>query len=313
MNHYTEMKDMDSIAYKPSKKTQQLWRVELELADILLDICTKNDLTIWAGYGTLIGAARHQGFIPWDDDLDFVMMRSDYDKLLDLVKSNNLSLPINCEFDLADISVIKLRRIDTTMYSKSYRVSNDLKHGVWVDVFCLDVAPDNLTETSIRYYESLKTNIRIHHNVSLGYYAHVKTIKYVFGHFVLRTLSLFRRLSSLRENIEGSLRSDKEKYSGNKVWGFLIWAPIKKDIRRIAIHDVSSYGDTVMMPFEDRMFPCPKDYDSLLTAQYGDWRTPVMGGSQHEGSYADLNKPYKEFIEEKLKAMPWWKRYWYKH
>ena len=304
---------MDPNTYKPSEETQQLWRIELELADVLLDICAKNDLKIWAGYGTLIGAARHKGFIPWDDDLDFVMMRSDYDKLLDLVKSGSFSLPDNCEFDLADISVIKLRRIDTTFYSKSYRVSNDLKHGVWVDIFCLDVTPDYLTETEIRRYESLKTKIRVHHNVSLGYYAHVKSLLYVFGHFVLRILSLFKSLSSLRDDIEGNLRSDKEKYSRKKVWGFLIWAPIKKDIGRIAIHDVSSYTDTIMMPFEDRFFPCPKDYDSLLTAQYGDWRTPVMAGSQHEGSYLDINKPYKEFIEEKLKAMPWWKRYWYKH
>lgn len=93
----------------------------------------------------------------------------------------------------------------------------------------------------------------------------------------------------------------------------MIWCTIKKDVRSISIHDLSSYEETIMMPFEDRFFPCPKEYDKLLTEQYGDWRTPVMGASQHEGSYVNVNKPYSEFVKETLEKMPWWKRYWYKH
>ena len=74
-----------SLDYPVSELTQKIWRIELDLADVLLDMCNKYNLKIWAAYGTLIGAARHKGFIPWDNDLDFVMMRSDYDKLLNLM------------------------------------------------------------------------------------------------------------------------------------------------------------------------------------------------------------------------------------
>ena len=297
--------------YKPSEEMRRLWRVQLELADVILDICKKNNLKIWAGYGTLIGAARHKGFIPWDDDIDFVMMRADYDKLLLLAEGGAISLPANYEFDTADVSVIKLRRSDTTMLHPRYRRSDDLNQGVWVDVFCLDYAPDDLF-SCLSEYEKLRTDIRMYRNNRLGYYAMSPNIHYFVGHLGLKILFAFKSRKQLRENIENRLRAEGDYSKRDKVWCFLIWSIIK-GVDKIAIHDVSCYDETIMLPFEDRMFPCPKEYDKLLTAQYGDWRTPVMGGSQHEGSYVDLNKPYKEYIGETLKAMPWWKRYWYKH
>lgn len=298
--------------YKPSKELQELWRVELELSDVLLDICVKKNLKIWAAYGTLIGAARHKGFIPWDDDVDFVMMREDYDKLLKLIESDEIELPLNYKFDTDDISVIKLRRNDTTMINPCYRWSNELQQGVWIDVFCLDVAPDNL-DTVLDKYENIKKRIRVYRNRKIGFYAFIPRIHYIIGHFLLRTYFLFNSLKKYRKNTENILRDDVNTYSGKKLWGFLIWSIVKKNIRKIAIHDISSYEETVMMPFEDRFFPCPKGYDELLTAQYGDWRTPVMGGSQHEGTYVNLTLPYKEYIKSTLKNKPWWKRYWYKH
>lgn len=303
---------IDTNDYQPSEQIRQLWSVELELADILLNICKLYDLKIWAGYGTLIGAARHKGFIPWDNDLDFVMMRPDYDKLMSLIISSpTIPLPHNCEFDTADISVIKLRRNDTTMIHPRYRLSKDLKQGVWIDVFCLDIAPDNLSSV-IGEYETLKKSVRMYRNKRIGYYAMSPNLHYYISHFCLKLYFLLHGLNKHRGQIENKLRSAGSQYSGDKVWCFLIWSVIK-DVNKIAIHDISCFEETIMLPFEDRIFPCPKDYDKLLTAQYGDWRTPVMGASQHEGSYVDINRPYHEYIEELLRNMPWWKRFWYKH
>ena len=305
---------MNSIDYQPTEQTRQLWRVQLEIADVLLDLCKSHNLKIWACYGTLIGAARHKGYIPWDDDLDFVMMRPDYDRLKNLaISKSNLQLPNEYEFDLADISVIKLRRNDTTMLHPRYRLSKNINHGIWVDVFCLDVAPDQFTNSVLADYEHLKTKIRMFRNFNLGYYAMVPKIKYLVSHFSIKVFFMFRGINHHRDSIENRLRDDSNKYSGKKLWCFMIWSVIKQDVSKIAVYDISNFEETIMLPFEDRMFPCPKEYDKLLTAQYGDWRTPVMGASQHEGSYVDVDTPYAEYVKEKLDKMPWWKRYWYKH
>ena len=66
------------------KKRKQVWAVELDLFAKFISVCNKYQLKYYADAGTLLGAVRHNGFIPWDDDMDFVMFRDDYDKLCDI-------------------------------------------------------------------------------------------------------------------------------------------------------------------------------------------------------------------------------------
>lgn len=65
-------------------KRKQVWAVELDLFLKFVTVCRKYNLRYYADSGTLLGAVRHQGFIPWDDDMDFVMFRDDYDKLCEV-------------------------------------------------------------------------------------------------------------------------------------------------------------------------------------------------------------------------------------
>ena len=67
--------------YYISADMKKVWAVEMQLLKKLLEVCEKHHLRIWAEGGTLLGAVRHHGYIPWDDDIDMAMLRDDYDKL----------------------------------------------------------------------------------------------------------------------------------------------------------------------------------------------------------------------------------------
>ena len=197
------------------KTLRDLQLCELEIVRNVLEICHRHNLQIYMIGGTFLGAVRHRGFIPWDDDIDFVMMRADYDKLLLLAEGGAISLPANYEFDTADVSVIKLRRSDTTMLHPRYRRSDDLNQGVWVDVFCLDYAPDDLS-SCLSEYEKLRTDIRMYRNNRLGYYAMSPNIHYFVGHLGLKILFAFKSRKQLRENIENRLKKINEKLKKQK-------------------------------------------------------------------------------------------------
>lgn len=304
---------IDVENYYVTDNTRRLWSIELDMADVLLKVCQRFNLRIWAYFGTLLGAARHKGFIPWDDDLDFVMMREDYDHLTELVKKGIVEpfLPSNYSFDIDDISVLKLRRCDTTAIHPQKRWGSNMNHGVWIDVFCLDVAPDD-TMSESDWFKSLNSDERLYRNRVFLYYAMIDNLSFKFRHAIVRLYFVFHSLKKLRVSIENRMRSCKQKYSGEIIWPYMCWG-LAKEYDKVPRYEKVWFENTVWLPFEDRELPCPSGWEHCLAAQYGDWKIPIMGESLHEGVEIDLDKPYEVFIKERLSKMSFLKRYAYRH
>lgn len=126
---------------------QKIWDVELDLLEKFKSICEKYELNYFASCGTLLGAARHKGFIPWDDDIDVFLLWSDYKKLMERA-SAECDYPyffqsIYTERD-AMPSACRLRRSDTTGFTRwEYEnVGPEYDRGVLIDIFPLFYVPD---------------------------------------------------------------------------------------------------------------------------------------------------------------------------
>ena len=136
----------------PSTKIQQ--RIQLELLQILLKICKENNLRIFMFYGSLLGTVRHSGYIPWDDDLDVVMPREDYDQLIK-ISDTVFKYPYFLQTPENDKEVFyggyaKLRHSGTTALEPR-NWGHSCNQGIWIDIFPLDVCYKNKENSRKRW------------------------------------------------------------------------------------------------------------------------------------------------------------------
>ncbi len=125
--------------YKVTEKLKQIWAIELDLFREFLRVCTKYDLRWFAIGGTALGCVRHRGFIPWDDDMDVVMPREDYNRMKEL--SHEFCHPYFLQSPDTDpeygYSFLKLRNSNTAWYSKKF-IHRKFNQGMFLDIFPLD-------------------------------------------------------------------------------------------------------------------------------------------------------------------------------
>lgn len=135
---------------------EQRQALKAEILQIFLDVqalCTRHNLRVMLAGGSCLGAIRHKGFIPWDDDLDVIMPRADYEKLISLLKQNVLG-------DRYEFSTPDSKNESATVFLKIYRknslfidlfnISTPFPKGIYIDVFPIDAAPNNKVLRSIK-------------------------------------------------------------------------------------------------------------------------------------------------------------------
>lgn len=232
---------------------EELQEIELNILIYIDEICRENDLTYYLAYGTLIGAVRHKGFIPWDDDIDIVMPRTDYEKLMQIMQKENsrykfISLE-TCKLDY-NYPFAKIYDVQTRLIEGYRPIEEEL--GIYIDVFPIDGLGNTIEEVSKNSKKILKNNERIWY---LG------TVKH--NGLKGRLLNIVGRKNINRWLVRIAKKNDyyKSKYVGSLTGGW----------NEKEIMERKYYGDKIEIEFEGHKFYAPQYFDYILTRWYGNY------------------------------------------
>ena len=249
---------------------------EFEILQKIEHICKKHDITYFAVGGSVLGAVRHQGFIPWDDDIDIAMPRKDYEKFLHYAAEElpeGYFLQTFFTEKKSPFYFTKIRK-DNTKFVECYLRNLDIHHGIFVDIFPFDNVPDNDVIKKLHYKlcrlashlflsKSLTTVRSSETENNAGYKTFIRKLLHILLLPVPKAL-LFRFLDRSVQMFNN--RECKE-----------ISHIVRKRLR-IKLEDLYPLTE---LPFGEMIIPVPKNYDAYLTSQYGDYKNPPEKDNQY--------------------------------
>lgn len=284
---------------------KKIWAIELDLLSELDRVCKKHGLKYFLWAGSLLGAVRHQGFIPWDDDMDVAMLRDDYDKLKEL--TYEFSHPYFLQYPHTDpqagYSHLKIRNSNTTAFNKIWGFRS-YNFGIYIDIFPMDNFFEEGQKERNRKIEELNVDSSLYMKMPSPYINDWDKyrMKNYSGRTIVENFDEIERLATMYRDVpsdcgiratSGSLRFDK-----------IVWP-------------YEYISETVDLPYEDRSFPAPIAYIKCLEQAFGDWRQfpPVEKRVNKHGHtifepdipFAQYQKPpfepYMEYLEYGRKKM----------
>ena len=257
----------------------EIKEVELGVMDYIHNICREKGINYSLAYGSLLGAVRHRGFIPWDDDLDIALKRDQYDQLYQAILEDNNSIYKVVSWENDSRYPYPFYRVydSRTVYENNY-IQNDIELGICVDVFPFDDYKDvNKEITKLDMYRRLSVytlyGIR---NKEAG-------IKNIVRYLMLVVFRLTRVKTWNKKLNDCSRVPVNSEYID-----YLMES--KKYSTKI---DTKALDEVIECKFEDRVYNIPKDYDHILTTIYGsDYMEipPLEKRIQHDDFVAYIKK-----------------------
>ena len=273
---------------------RQLQLLETEILCDVVKVCDENGISYTLSCGTLLGAVRHKGFIPWDDDIDVEIPINDYRRFLELAQEalgdkyfvqNYMTEP---NWNMA---YTRIRRNNTTMmdpYHSSYRIH----HGVWIDIFPLVPVNKGFGLSLKKKWLSLSNFVQIGQKVE-SHEAEFKKMLGPVGMFMVRTFS--KLPIKTRQRIQGRMLNKVFNAKPEKCeFRTYVWGNITKVLPK-EIYE----GGYIEVPFEGNSFKAPNDYKKYLEIIYGDYMTPPPEDQRrgHGNIIIDLENSYEKYMD----------------
>ena len=281
------------------KKVKDRWNATiLDILKAFMQICDKHGLRYYCCAGTAIGAVRHHGIIPWDDDIDVIMPRPDYDRLLEIAKREDFG-----KYEIISpysdptypLYFSKLSDRTTTLIEERER---PCVIGLFVDIFPLDATDDDIDEAKRLKDKYTKIINRLNavstHN-TFGEYMHLLTDPKEWGRFAIKTLAFFCR-TTIRRRLIAQMDEISHRYDYDQARNVQVYTG---SYGYMEVFPKEWLGDGKMFPFEDTEVPLPQEYDKYLRHFFGDYMQlpPVeQRVEKHHRAYVNLDR--KETREE---------------
>ncbi len=281
--------------YEVSAQMKRIWAMELDMVEKFVAVCREHNMEYMIMGGTLLGAVRHKGFIPWDNDIDILMPRKDFNKLLE-IGPEAFKSPLFFQTPVTEDSrffstYVKIRNGNGTAATRE-EFESGINCGMFIDIFCLDEIQDSPWLRKL-YYRRLNEISKMQ-RFALGKTLQggiANRIKHSLQRFVYRfvyhcpdTAALF----DIYQKAAGKYAGKHCRQVAHQAFGYwenFIWN--KKD-----------WDDRIQLDFEDLKLDAPKGYDAILKHQYGDYMKLPEDKSTHDFLDFDPDIPYTEYFRK---------------
>lgn len=269
-------------------KLRKLQLTQLEILKVFDSFCKEHNLRYSLVFGTLLGAVRHKGFIPWDDDLDVCMPRNDYNKFLDLwesdVNTKGYIIQNKDNSPLFTQSFTKIRKNNTTFIEIESEIGC-YHHGVFIDVFPVDRIPEKIVLQKAYQWNALRYLLLTREYIDTNSNFVIKFISSI----ILKSTPISRRTS-----IRHKFCQKIEKYNNDSSLSCVI---INTVFGIKTFYSPTLFDNLVYIEFENNQFMCFSDWDNHLKLHYGDYmKLPPESERdwRHHPIVLDFNHSYEE-------------------
>ena len=238
--------------------------IQLRILHAFDEYCIENHLKYSLSGGTLLGAVRHKGYIPWDDDIDVMMPREDYMRLLNICNKGIKGYSVKSAYWNRPFHYTYIKVIASNTILLEYTNNNVTKSAVYIDVFPIDGLPNEVSLSNKHFYR-MKKNINRFVLISMAYgvkksCSFLKSLAWL----VLRFLYCLKLDQYYYKKIENS--AQKYSFKDSDYVGCIVAGYGTRE--RISRKPFSKY---IRIPFESNSYSCISGYNEYLTALYGDY------------------------------------------